>query len=104
MSQWFQVAELEDIPVGQTKAVQAGDESVVICNVDGQYYALLDQCSHQELPLSEGGRLHGKEITCPWHGARFDVTTGTALQMPAVSPVVTFPVKVEGNAIFVEVE
>jgi 3-phenylpropionate/trans-cinnamate dioxygenase ferredoxin subunit len=54
-------------------------------------------------PLSEGS-LAGEELECPWHGARFNVRTGQATEMPAVEPVATFPVKVENGQVFVLLE
>jgi len=101
VSHWVKVAATADIPLGQMKAFSVDEEPIVICNVDGDFYACQDMCSHQELPL-DGGQLTGCVLTCPWHGATFDVTNGAALSMPAVSPIVTYPVKVEGNEIFVE--
>lgn len=100
-NKWMQVALTSDLAPGQMKPVTLDDEPIVLCNVEGSFYAFQDRCSHQELPL-DGGALCGKTLTCPWHGAKFDVTTGTALAMPAVTPIVTYPVKVEGNAVFVE--
>lgn len=102
MKHWVQVAQTADIAPGQMRSFLADEEPIVVCNVDGKFYAFQNVCSHQELPL-EDGALAGKVITCPWHGAEFDVTTGEALAMPAVSPIVTYPVRVEGGAIFVEV-
>lgn len=102
MSKWMQVAQTLEIAAGQMKAFIVDDEPIVVCNVDGTFYAFQDTCSHQELPLADG-ELCGKEVTCPWHGAKFDVTTGAALGMPAVSPIVTYPLRVEGTAIYVEV-
>ena len=102
MSKWMQVAQTGDVPAGQMRSFSVDEEPIVICNVDGQFYACQDMCSHQELPL-DGGELCGKVLTCPWHGAKFDVTTGAALAMPAVAPIVTYSVRVEGGQIFVEV-
>lgn len=101
-NKWLQVALTSDLAPGQMKPVTVDDEPLVLCNVEGNFYAFQDRCSHQELPL-DGGTLCGKTLTCPWHGAKFDVTTGAALAMPAVTPIVTYPVKVEGNAVFVEI-
>jgi 3-phenylpropionate/trans-cinnamate dioxygenase ferredoxin subunit len=76
---------------------------VLLFNVGGQYYAIEDVCTHDGAPLA-GGRFSGNAIACPRHGARFDVCTGRALTMPAVEPVETYPVKIEGDDILVEVE
>lgn len=102
MSKWIQVAQTSDIAPGQMRPYVADEEPIVVCNVGGAFYAFQNMCSHQELSLDDGA-LTGKVVTCPHHGAEFDVITGEALTLPAVSPIVTYPVKVEGIAIFVEV-
>jgi 3-phenylpropionate/trans-cinnamate dioxygenase ferredoxin subunit len=101
MSKWIMAAQTSEIAPGLMKSLTLDEEPVVVCNVDGSFYAFQDMCSHQELPL-DGGELCGKTLTCPWHGAKFDVATGAAVAMPAVAPIVTYPVKVEGGQIFVE--
>ncbi len=74
----------------------------MLCNVDGDIYAIEDVCTHDGGELDQGW-LEGCRIMCPRHGAFFDVTTGAALTPPAVMPVATFKVRLEGNDIFVEV-
>jgi len=74
----------------------------LLCNVDGDIYAIEDVCTHDGGELDQGW-LEGCRIMCPRHGAFFDVTTGAALTLPAVMPVATFKVRLEGNDIFVEV-
>jgi len=76
---------------------------VVVAKIGPNYFAIEDRCSHDDNPLDEGDVEDG-QIICPRHGARFDLATGEARRMPAVAPVRTFPVKVEGGAVFVEVE
>lgn len=100
MSDLQKVANLSDIPTGQMKAVEIDGEQVVLCNVGGALYAVSDICSHDYALLSDG-ELDGNEVTCPLHGARFDVTTGKALCLPAVQPVETFSVQVKGDEVFV---
>ena len=73
-----------------------------LANVDDEYYAIDDVCTHDGGPLDQG-EVFDNEIECPRHGARFDVRTGKALTLPAVVPVKSYPVKVEGNDILVEV-
>lgn len=102
MSKWVQVAQTTDIAPGQMKPFLADDEPIVVCNVDGTFHAFQNMCSHEELSLDDGA-LTGNVVTCPHHGAEFDVITGEALTLPAVSPIVTYPVKIEGTTIFVEV-
>lgn len=101
MSDLQKVANLSDIPAGQMKAVEIDGEQVVLCNVEGALYAVSDICSHDYALLSDG-ELEGNEVTCPLHGARFDVTTGKALCLPAVQPVETFAVEVKGEEVFVK--
>jgi 3-phenylpropionate/trans-cinnamate dioxygenase ferredoxin subunit len=75
---------------------------VLLCNVDGTLYAVEDVCTHDGNPLA-GGDLDGTRVMCPRHGALFDVTTGKALTLPAVSPLPTFPVQVDGDDVRVDV-
>ena len=82
--------------------VETGNEGLVLVNVEGDFYALLDRCSHQDFPLSDG-ELTGDRLECIYHGAKFDVCTGRAVQLPAIRPVKTFPVDVRDGDIFIEV-
>jgi 3-phenylpropionate/trans-cinnamate dioxygenase ferredoxin subunit len=77
-----------------------GGEPVVLVNGDGHLYALTDQCSHEELPLSDG-EVEGEVIVCQYHGARFDLASGAPRGLPAVKPVKSFAVEVRGDEIFV---
>ena len=95
---WITVAGADEIPAGDRLVVEIGRDWVVIFNVDGDYYALEDRCSHEDVPLSEGA-LTGCVIECHKHNATFDITTGQHLSAPAVSPVKKFPVRVEGNLV-----
>ena len=97
-SDWISVAAVNEIAPGDRLVVEIGRDWVVIFNVEGQFYALEDRCSHEDVPLSEGA-LNGCEIECHKHGATFDITTGQHLTPPAVSPVKTFPVRVEGDLV-----
>ncbi|HEY6281434.1 MAG TPA: Rieske 2Fe-2S domain-containing protein, partial [Burkholderiales bacterium] len=81
---------------------EAGGKKIALFNVDGDYCAISDTCSHHGGPLSEG-ELAGKEVTCPWHGAVFDVTTGEVLGPPAMESVACYKVRVSGNSIEIEI-
>jgi 3-phenylpropionate/trans-cinnamate dioxygenase ferredoxin subunit len=96
------VASTAEIDPGETKRVRVGDEIIALYNCDGAFYATDDTCSHAEASLSDGW-LEDCEITCPLHGAIFDVTTGVPQCLPATKPIRTYPVRVEGDEIFVEV-
>ncbi len=87
---------------GTARSFPADGIEVLVCNVDGKYYAIEDVCTHDGAPLDQG-RLEGKCIVCPRHGATFDVETGEALTLPAVIPVMTFDLRVEGDDVVVNV-
>src|SRR5262245_19700882 len=89
------VAKTQDVPPGQAKQVTINGCTVALFNVNGVYYAIDDTCTHRGGPLSEG-QLDGTEVTCPWHGAKFDVTTGAHLSRPAPSGVKAYPVQLVG--------
>ena len=102
-SAYVTVARTSDVPPGTVKYVETDDYRLAICNVDGEFYCIEDTCTHDGGPLDQG-TLQGEVIECPRHGARFNVTNGKVLRMPAVSAVETFPVKVVGDDITVELE
>ena len=100
--EWVKVADLNDCPPGSLLDVDAGQETIVLANVDGDLYALQNRCSHQDLPLSDG-ELDGDHLECLYHGARFDVCTGKAMGLPAIKPVETYAVELRGEEIYVQV-
>ncbi len=100
--EFVRVATVGEIEPGRGKRVEVGEEEIAVFNLDGEYYAIGDTCSHEEASLSEGD-VFGDCVECPLHGAQFDITTGKNLTLPAVSPVPSYPVKLEGDAILVGV-
>ena len=102
MSEWVRVALRGDCSPGSLLGVTAGGEGIVLANVDGDFYALLDECTHEEFPLSDGD-LDGTRLECIYHGAEFDVCTGKAMALPAIHPVATFAVEVRGDEVYVQV-
>lgn len=100
---FVKVAAVGDIKPGKAIRVEIGDEPVAIFNVDGTLYAIGDTCSHEEASLSEGD-VFGDCVECPLHGAEFDLKTGRPRTLPAVIPVPTYPVKVEGNDVLLDVD
>ena len=103
MPDWVRVASVGECPPGSLLGVEAGGRRIVLANVDGDFYALLDRCTHQDYPLSDG-RLEGSRLECIYHGARFDVRTGRAVQLPAIRPVKTFEVEVREGEVYVRAE
>ncbi len=94
-------AEFEDLAAG--KLVEAAGQSIAIFNLGGTYYAIENTCPHRGGPLAEGV-LAGEEVICPWHGSRFNVKTGAVLAPPARQGVKSFPVRVAGDDVEVEME
>ncbi len=102
MAGWLSAGREDELEPGQVKVVQSGRQRFALCNVDGQLFCIDDVCTHDGGSLDQG-ELDGKEIECPRHGARFDVTSGRATCMPAVVPVKTHPVRVVDGEIQVQV-
>lgn len=100
MVDFVKVAKVGEIESGQMKRVELKGEAVIIINFNGEHYAVSDTCTHEEESLS-GGELFENEIECPRHGAKFDVVTGEVLALPAVLPLPTYEVKLEGDDILV---
>jgi 3-phenylpropionate/trans-cinnamate dioxygenase ferredoxin subunit len=95
-------AKVSEIPEGVVKVVQAGDRNLALANTGGEFYAIDDVCTHDGGPLGEG-MLVDHQVECPRHGARFDLTTGRPVTLPAVLPVRTYPTRVEGDTVLVDV-
>ncbi len=87
------VAKVGEIPEGGVKVVRLGDLPIAVFNLQGNYHALEDVCTHDGGELA-GGIIEDSVVECPRHGARFDIRTGAVLCLPATSPVPTFEVKV----------
>lgn len=93
MSDWIDVAKLEELPPGDRRSVDVDGAEVLVFNLGGEFYAIEDVCTHDYAPL-DGGRLEGDEIICPRHGARFCIKTGAVTAPPAYEPIPTFPVRI----------
>ena len=100
MSDFIKVATLDDVGEGEMYAIDVDGEPVCLTRVEGQIHAFTDNCTHISGPLNDG-ELEGCVVTCPWHGAQFDVRTGKVLRGPARQDLYTYPVKVEDNTIFI---
>jgi 3-phenylpropionate/trans-cinnamate dioxygenase ferredoxin subunit len=92
-----------EITAGNVRAIDAGGRRIAVANVDGTYYAFDDDCTHEQCSLAEYGDLAGTTITCTCHGSEFDVRTGKVLAPPARVPVKVYPIRVEGDALHIEV-
>jgi len=107
---WLQFPEVEMIAVlpmaslaeGEMAPVRLDGVDMLICHVEGQFYAVASRCSHAGQPLV-GGRLDGYQLRCPLHRASFDIRTGAALGPPASEPIDTYPVLLEAGKVHVSI-
>ena len=98
MAEYVGVAQTTEIPAGQMKQVEVGGKSILVVNVDGEYFAVDSACTHRGGPLAEG-ELNGDVVTCPWHRGGFNVKTGQPVAVPTTTPVTTYSVRVTGSTI-----
>ncbi len=99
------VAKTADIAPGTVRVFQVDRQDVAIANVNGEFYAFADVCTHDGGPVAEGELdVEECEIECPRHGARFDIVTGAVRSMPAVVPLPVYPLIVEGDKIKVNLQ
>jgi 3-phenylpropionate/trans-cinnamate dioxygenase ferredoxin subunit len=94
--QYVTVARVSELPAGERLFVEIGSQPVVIFNLGGRYYAIADLCPHDDGPVGDGV-VSGEQVSCPRHGARFDLVTGKALALPAVVDIPAYPVRVAGD-------
>jgi len=93
---------LADVATGSALAVTVDDVDLAVVRDGDDVYAIYDECSHAAIPLSEGD-VEGCEIECWLHGSRFDLRTGKPSGPPATEPVPTYPIRVEGDDVLVDV-
>jgi len=100
----IEVGAVDELPPNSVKIVTAGSITVGVYNLNGEFYAIEDRCSHDDGPLCEGDFDPDTGVAiCPRHGANIDIRTGMPRTLPATQPVDTFPVRVEDGIIKVEV-
>lgn len=98
------VAALDNVKPGELLGVEVGGLPICLARLDnGEVYAIGNICSHEQIELSDGD-LQGIEVECPAHGSRFDVITGAADGFPAEDPVATYPVTIDGDDIYIEID
>lgn len=104
MSDWTDIAPAGEFGPGQSRLINIEGTDIAVFNLDGQYYAIEDVCTHDGSAMLGCGLesseiIDGEQIVCPRHGARFDIKTGVALCPPAYEPVACFPVRVENGVV-----
>ncbi len=98
MSDWIDVAPVAELLPGRSRVVNIENAQIAVFNLEGQYYAIEDICTHDGGELASG-TCEGDVIVCPRHGAKFSIKTGAVLAPPAYEPVATFPVRVENGMV-----
>jgi nitrite reductase/ring-hydroxylating ferredoxin subunit len=100
---YVKVASTGEIAPDQGKVVEVDGKKILLFNIDGKFSALSNACPHRGGPLS-AGEWEGDEVTCPWHGSKFKITTGEVLCPPATQGVKSFPVRITGKDLEVKIE
>ena len=99
---WIKIAKTTDIPDEQIRTFPAGDRNLAVAHIGSEFFVIDDICTHAQCSLGEG-TLVDREVECPCHGSRFDVSTGAVRFLPATVPIKTYKSKVEGEDISVEI-
>ena len=98
---FIQVADITDIDLNQSVSVELDGRAILICNTENGVFAVEDRCTHADIPLC-GGQIIGNFISCPVHGAVFDLSDGSVQAPPAFEDLETFEVKIEDTLISVK--
>jgi 3-phenylpropionate/trans-cinnamate dioxygenase ferredoxin component len=104
MSDWIDIAQASELSAGTWRSTELEDGTLIaVFNLDGEYHAIEDLCTHDGGTLSDG-MLEGDEIVCPRHGAHFSIRTGEVRAPPAYEDIATFPVRVLDGKVQVRVD
>ena len=101
MGEFVKVANASEIPPGEMTIVEIDGKEVAIANVNGEFRAFQNECTHKGGPLGEG-ILTGDVVECPFHGGQFNVKTGEVVQAPPSEPIAIYAVQVDGDDIKVQ--
>lgn len=101
MAEYVKTAKANEIKPGEARLVDVNGKSIALFNVEGQFFAIDNTCTHRGGPLAKGD-ISGHEVTCPWHGAKFNVRTGEVVGPPAQRPVSCYNVRVAGTDVEIE--
>ena len=99
--EYIQVSDTTDIELGDSVSVNVNGTKILICNTEEGFFAVQDMCTHALIPLW-GGFIQGTLISCPLHGAVFDLKTGEVMAPPAFEDLQTFKLKIEGTSVSVQ--
>lgn len=97
---YIKISDTDTLKIGKMMRIDIAGKRILLANIEGKYYATDDTCSHEDASLSTGS-LQGHLVKCPLHNSRFNLITGEVLEEPAEENLNTYPVKIEGNVIFI---
>ncbi len=100
---WIEIAAADALAPGQMQRILAGGKKLLLCNADGKLHVVNEMCSHEDFSLFFGCIQEGK-IKCSLHGSYFDLETGQPLNEPADEPICTYPLKIEGKQVFIQLD
>ncbi len=100
--EYVEIAKTDDVKNGELKVFEVNGESIILINLNGEFFAFKNQCSHMELELDEA-EIDGEILTCPWHGAQFNIRTGDVVRLPASEPLEKYDVKVKDGKIYIKI-
>ena len=103
MTNRYRVCDLSEVPLKEMRCVSLEDRSVLVAHTDDGVYVSDEMCTHEDARLCDGN-LNGHLVKCPLHGSRFDLTTGQVLDDPAEDNLRIYPVTIENNTIFIDIE
>ena len=106
---WKDLVRADELGPGEGRRVEVDGLGIGVVNLDGEYHAFLDLCTHEALPILGSGEaiedlIDGDELTCPRHGASFCIRTGEALCAPAYEPLTRYEVRVRDGVVQARIE
>ena len=109
MTEWINVAPADEFTAGGSQLVESGNTEIAVFNLDGEYFAIEDVCTHDGSPMLGCGLapedvMDGDQLVCPRHGARFCIRTAAALTPPAYDAVARFQVREQNGMVQVSSE
>ncbi len=103
MAEWIDVARVDELTPGNRKIIVTDVAGIAVFNLDGEFFAIEDVCTHDGGELASGLR-DGDQIICPRHGARFCIRSGKVLTPPAYEDIETFPVRIDQGVVQIDIE
>ena len=102
MAEWIDVAKVDELTPGNRKIITTDVAEIAVFNLDGEFFAIEDVCTHDGGELASGV-CDGDQIICPRHGARFCIRSGKVLTPPAYEDVETFPVRIDQDVVQIDI-